>query len=237
MTDERKRGNSPDAHHPAALTNADARAARFDHDDDAAGATRLDRKGGADEATLTRRAMLKLAAGAVVAAPLVGLSDARAAINSVANATTDMAQATAPRFFTREEFALVDELTELIIPTDEHSPGARAAACAAYLDARLAESFTDEPKTAWREGLKLIDAIAQEMHERPFMQAAPEQRVAVLMRISQNEMHPQKPEEKFFNELKGRTAHAYYTSKIGIHQEMEYKGNTYLKEFVGIDVS
>ena len=192
---------------------------------------------GADEATLTRRAMLKLAAGAVVAAPLVGLSNAKAASDSVVNATTVTTQATAPRFFTREEFALVDELTELIIPTDEHSPGARAAACAAYIDARLAESFTDEPKTAWRAGLKLIDAIAQEMHGRPFMQATPEQRVAVLMRISQNETHPQKPEEMFFNELKGRTAHAYYTSKIGIHQEMEYKGNTYLKEFVGIDAS
>ena len=32
---------------------------------------------------------------------------------------------------------------------------------------------------------------------------------------------------------KRRTARAYYTSKIGIHQEMEYKGNTLLMEFVG----
>jgi len=237
MKDERKSGNPPDAHHPAALTTAEERDARFDRNDGAESATRLDRDGDAGDATLTRREMLKLAAGAVVAAPLVGLSDAKAAISSAVNATAVTTQAPAPRFFTREEFALVDELTELIIPTDEHSPGARAAACAAYIDARLAEAFTDAPKTAWRDGLKLIDAIAQEMHGRPFMQATPEQRVAVLMRISKNETHPQKPEEMFFNELKGRTAHAYYTSKIGIHQEMEYKGNTYLKEFVGNDAS
>jgi hypothetical protein len=41
----------------------------------------------------------------------------------------------------------------------------------------------------------------------------------------------------FFAELKGHVVHAYYTSEIGIKQEMEYKGNTYLAEFVGTDVS
>ena len=56
-------------------------------------------------------------------------------------------------------------------------------------------------------------------------------------RISKNEMEPKTPEERFFREIKGRTVHAYYSSKIGIHQEMEYKGNVPIKEFVGIDVS
>jgi hypothetical protein len=31
--------------------------------------------------------------------------------------------------------------------------------------------------------------------------------------------------------------HAYYTSEIGIKQELEYQGNTYQAEFAGIDVS
>ena len=64
-----------------------------------------------------------------------------------------------------------------------------------------------------------------------------EQRIALLTRIAQNELKPVKPEELFFRELKGRTANAYYSSKIGIHTEMEYKGNTYLKEFVGYDAT
>ena len=41
---------------------------------------------------------------------------------------------------------------------------------------------------------------------------------------------------KFFVELKFSTADAYYSSKIGIHQEMEYKGNVLLQEFVGYEV-
>jgi hypothetical protein len=196
-----------------------------------------------DESEMTRREILKFTASAVVAAPLVALTNAQAAGGSSPEALASQKKTSpgktspsqAPLFFTREEFALVDELTELIIPTDAHSPGARAAGVAAYIDKRLAESFEAEPKEQWRAGLKLIETISQEMHGRAFLQATAEQRTALLTRISQNEMEPKKPEETFFKELKTRTAHAYYTSKIGIHQEMEYKGNTYLKEFVGYD--
>ncbi len=181
--------------------------------------------------------MIKLTASAVVAAPLVGLTSAKSETDVSAGRAALASQAKAPLFFTREEFALVDELTELIIPTDEHSPGARAARVAAYIDERLAESFEEEPKQRWREGLKLIEKISREMHGRAFLESTPAERVALLTRISQNEMNPKKPEEIFFRELKVRTAHAYYTSKIGIHTEMEYKGNTYLKEFVGYDAT
>jgi hypothetical protein len=131
----------------------------------------------------------------------------------------------------------VDELSELIIPADEHSPGARDAKVAEYIDGRLADSFGDEPKLQWREGLKLVDQISVEMNGRPFMQASQDQRVAVLTRMASKESSPERPEEKFFVELKSHVARAYYTSKIGIHDELEYKGNTYLREFVGVDVS
>jgi len=187
---------------------------------------------GGEDHQVTRRDMLKLATAAAISLPLVGVG------GTAAEAATDggAVQWKAPLFFTRDEFAMVDEISEMIIPTDEHSPGARAAGCAAYIDARLAESWTEEPKTQWRDGLKAIDAASQEMHGKPFMQATPEQRVAVLTAISKNEKDPKKPEEHFFREIKHRTAHAYYTSKIGIHQEMEYKGNVPIKEFAGFDV-
>jgi hypothetical protein len=38
-------------------------------------------------------------------------------------------------------------------------------------------------------------------------------------------------------ELKSWTARGYYTSKIGIHDEMEYKGNRAIVEFSGVDVA
>jgi hypothetical protein len=146
------------------------------------------------------------------------------------------AAAQAPQFFTPAEFALLDEVTELMIPADDHSAGARAAKVAAYIDARVAESLEPEPKQTWRNGLKLLDDLSRKLHDRPFLEAHPQQRISVLSTMAKNEMDPKSPEEVFFGELKHATVHAYYTSKIGIHQEMEYKGNVMLKEFVGTEV-
>jgi hypothetical protein len=186
---------------------------------------------------LSRREVIRLAAGAIIASPLVGVASAEVITAEPSSGADEksLEDEKSLRFFTPQEFALVDELTELIIPTDSHSPGARAAQVAAFIDARLAESFTDEPKLRWRNGLKMIDEISQEMNGRIFLQATTQQRVALLTRISQNEADPQKPEEHFFSELKHQTVRGYYTSKIGIHTEMEYKGNTYQKEYAGYD--
>src|SRR5262249_26718952 len=68
-------------------------------------------------------------------------------------------------------------------------------------------------------GLKRVDAISIEMHGVPFLKSTPEQRTAVLERMSEK--------EPFFGEVKSRTIQAYYTSKIGIHDELGYLGNVY----------
>jgi gluconate 2-dehydrogenase gamma chain len=41
------------------------------------------------------------------------------------------------------------------------------------------------------------------------------------------------PLEAFFGDTKRATIHGYYTSEIGIHKELHYKGNQILAEFVG----
>ena len=76
---------------------------------------------------VSRREILKLATGAVLAAPLVGITKAQGANKTTASSATFISDDKVVRFFTPQEFAMVDELTELIIPTDAHSPGARAA--------------------------------------------------------------------------------------------------------------
>ena len=177
-----------------------------------------------DTNDLTRREALKIAAAAVVVAPAVAL---RAGIEAAAP----------PKFFTPAEFRLVDELTEILIPADAHSGGARAAAAAAFIDRRLAELADDEPRALWRAGLARVDALAREMYGPAFMRLTPDDRVAVVTRMAGDEEKPMNDEERFFAELKTRTVHAYYTSRIGVHEELEFKGNTLLNEFVGEDIS
>ena len=173
---------------------------------------------------VTRRDAIKLGAAATVAVSVEG--------------TNALAGQPAPEtYFTREELALVDELAEMIIPADDHSPGARAAKVAAYIDARLAEAFDAKDRTTWRDGLKLIEQLSRQASGRPFLESTGAERLALLERIAANEGKPEKPEEHFFKELKSRVVDAYYTSEIGIRQELEYRGNTYLAEFSGVDVS
>jgi hypothetical protein len=188
---------------------------------------------GDDHPDLVRRDLIKLGAAATVAASL-GVTDAVAA-QSAAGATT--AAPATPSFFTPAELAMVDELSELIIPADEHSPGARAARVAAYIDSRLASAWDAQERVNWREGLQLINRLSQQSSGKPFMQASAEQRGAVLTAMAQNEKAPHRPEEVFFGTLKSRVVNAYYSSEIGIKQELEYKGNSYLAEFAGEDVS
>ena len=55
----------------------------------------------------------------------------------------------------------------------------------------------------------------------------------VLAHISAKELAPETPLEHFFVMAKSATIRGYYTSEIGIHQELRYKGNQFLQEFVG----
>lgn len=168
---------------------------------------------------LSRRDLIKLGAAATVTVSLAG--------------TEALTQAA--KFFTAEELALVDELSEIIIPADDHSPGARAAKVAAYIDTRLAEAWDATETTTWREGLKVVEQVSRETSGKAFLQSTPAERLAVVTRMARNEGKPQAPEEAFFRQLKARVVDAYYTSEIGIRREMEYKGNSYLPEFVGFD--
>jgi Gluconate 2-dehydrogenase subunit 3 len=177
------------------------------------------------------------------------------------------AAAPALRVLSPAQYTTVDALVEILIPTDEHSPGAKAARVADYLDLLLSEA---EPpvRARWLEGLTALDAEANKKFGRAFVTLDAAQSSAILddisryetakpgadaaMDIPRNEQpKPLPPQvdtllgdvgrhggrktllEEFFANTKQATIHGYYTSEIGIHQELRYKGNKVLLEFVG----
>ena len=123
------------------------------------------------------------------------------------------------RFFTPEENALLEQLMEMVIPADAHSPGAREAQVSLFADLMVATSG-EAIRKQWREGLKLMQE-----------EAAQSSLAEALAKASAHEEHPTTSLEHFFAALKRMTVNGYYTSEIGIHQDLQYQGNTYLGQF------
>jgi len=187
-----------------------------------------------------RRQWMKTSASAFGASllPLNAVSaETPQAEAKVARATvSEVAETKSPgRFFTPAQHALVEELSETILPADSHSGGAKAARVAAYIDQVLREGFDENQKALWRDGLHLIEVMSLHYHGKSFVSAAAGDRIALLTVLSNHVEMTDLPEVRFFIELKRLTVIGYYTSKIGIHDELQYKGNRVLQEYVGCD--
>jgi hypothetical protein len=136
-------------------------------------------------------------------------------------------------FFTPVQHKLIEELSETIIPADSHSGGAKAAKVADYIEQTIRESVDEQKKALWREGLRLMESMSQHYNGKSFADSSTGEKIAVLKVLSDNGELTELPEVQFFHELKRLTVRGYYTSKIGIHDELEYKGNRVLMEYVG----
>ncbi len=162
---------------------------------------------------MERRTLLKI----VSVLPATGLGEAATPTHcSTSGMGTEFADYRFA-FFNAEEQALLDRLMEIIIPADEHSPGARAAKVPAFADLMLSTGPQDA-RDRWRSGLAAFRAAAEKIRLED-----------LVRRAASEEQHPRTDLGKFFVDLKRMTIDGYYTSSIGIHQEMGYEGNEYRK--------
>lgn len=118
--------------------------------------------------------------------------------------------------FTPAEDRLIDAVTEAILPADEHSGGAHAAHVSYYIDLVVANN---DPATQgrWREGLKTFAG---------FDKLAAKERAGLLDRMHASD-------DRFFGELRRMTMFAYYSSRLGLVEELGYQGNQALSGFPG----
>ena len=145
---------------------------------------------------------------------------------------TQEAQPRSARFFSEAELTTIAILSDLIIPADEHSPGARDAGVPDFIAQMISESST-EVQSLWRDGVKAINDLSQASFATDFNNAAADKQISLLRTISKNEYRPRTIAERFFIAVKSMTVDGYYTSEVGIHKDLRYKGNAYLTEFEG----
>ncbi len=124
-----------------------------------------------------------------------------------------------PSTFSQEEYSLLGELVDMIIP-DTETPGAKAVGVHSMLDEDLADGGA--VLTTLRNGLARVG-------ESGFGDMSEAERIAMLTAYSEGEG----PDREFFDTLKGQTIDLYYATETGLVDELGYQGNTYLSEFPG----
>ncbi|MBV9037621.1 MAG: gluconate 2-dehydrogenase subunit 3 family protein [Acidobacteriaceae bacterium] len=183
--------------------------------------------------TSRRRMIQQLTASvAATAFPIFGQNPPPESHHSPQPVTKQAAEAYRYLYFRPEQLGTLEALTETIIPADEHSPGAKEARVAEYIDTMVADA-PESVKRQWDIGLVLINNMAQNSFGKPYGECSELEQIAVLSEFAGDEDGRDTPEEKFFLLLKRATVDGYYTSKIGIYQDLQYQGNVALPEFPG----
>ena len=127
---------------------------------------------------IQRREVLRVMAMAAAAATFPGFTKWAFAGSHPPTGALQIKPATyKPQFFSAEEYALVERLTDLIIPSDE-TPGAREAGVAEFVDHMIAHDRNQQYK--YRTGLTWLNAHAERTLGQPFLKISQEQQISLL---------------------------------------------------------
>jgi gluconate 2-dehydrogenase gamma chain len=170
-----------------------------------------------------RREVLRMLAMAAGVATFPGFSRWSIACGHVGNAVTQIKPAVYHSiFFTAPEYALVERLTDIIIPTDD-TPGAREAGVSEFID--VMASRDPGLQRTLRMGLIWLNAHSQSTQGTQFLKLDPEQQVALLEPLAYTKKFRDGEEagRKFFDQIREYTIMGFYTSKVGL-TELDFPG-------------
>ncbi len=129
-----------------------------------------------------------------------------------------------PRALTAAQYHEVEVAAEQIIPRT-HTPGATDARVADFIDTMLADWYTAVERERFIGGLADLDARAMKAHGKAFADISSSARVALLTAIDDDvtalrRANNQAGNEHWFATLKFLTVWGYYTSRVGVTDEL-----------------
>jgi len=185
-----------------------------------------------------RDALKKLAmgVGGLTTLPILGQAKAAAPAMPpmrVPDADPQSAANWKPQFFDAHQNETLIALTELIIPATD-TPGAKAALVNRYLDLRYNEE-TPENQEAILQALAWFDGRSLSVHNKPFISLTESQQKTLLEALAEpaNSKPEDDPGVKAFTLIKSLTIFGYYTSQIGLDEELKYEGDRLNASFPG----
>ncbi|MFI5279782.1 MAG: gluconate 2-dehydrogenase subunit 3 family protein [Gemmatimonadales bacterium] len=165
---------------------------------------------------MDRRDVIRLAG---VGLPgLAGLDPER--IFAIARAVHRRASASRSAAFDEHQRATVDAIAELIMPATD-TPGAHAAGVAAFIEVIVAEWYHDDERSVFMSDLAEVDTRSARENGKTFLEMTPPQQTALLTALeSESRAAPRGAPQSFFGRIKDLTLSGYYTSEIGVRQEL-----------------
>jgi hypothetical protein len=127
-------------------------------------------------------------------------------------------------FFDAAQTALLDRLSDIVIPTDEQSPGAHDAGVARFLDLLAAHSGP-ERQQQWRRGIEAVEAAARQRYSQAFTECTRDQQEQLVSSMAAHEGEPRNDLERFFELLKPAVVDGYRFSEAGVMRYMRWTGN------------
>jgi hypothetical protein len=178
--------------------------------------------------SLQRREILRILSIAAGAAAFPGFSKWSFACGHARSLLQIRPARYEPLFFSTAEYALVERLTEIIIPTDD-TPGAREAGVSEFID--LMASRDRDLQGRLRTGLAWLDGKSKTVNGGPFIQLAAEEQTALLEPLAYKAKFAANDEtgREFFNTIREYTVMGFYTSEIGL-KELDFPGFRFYAE-------
>ncbi len=138
-----------------------------------------------------------------------------------------------PKVFTPHQNETVVTLTELIIPQTD-TAGAKAAQVNVFIDTVLDDADAPEREEFLR-GLSWMDERSQALFGTHFIDSEGNEQTALLTIVSSEDNHslPERTGVEFFQALKQLTVTGYYTSEIGMLEELDDDGSVYFDDDPG----
>ena len=138
-----------------------------------------------------------------------------------------------PKALSAAQLESVATLAELIIPTTD-TPGAKAALVDRFIDNVMANAQPAD-KERFLTGLAWMDTRSTALYGKAFTAATPAQQTELLTKLAAPSGHAAEdaPGVPFFNAMKGMTISGYYSTKIGLEQELGDNGQLFNPTFVG----
>ncbi len=183
---------------------------------------------------LRREAVRRLALGGLGSAALPAWAEALLEIAEAQTAQPASAsQELKPRFLDAHQDETVAALCELIIPETD-TPGAKAARVNRFIDGVLAEAGEAE-RREFARGLRFMDGRSDELFGADFKGARPDQQTALLTILSSEKNRAFEDEigRDFFRAIKALAVNGYYSSEVGVRQELGDDGQMFFREFKG----